>query len=66
MIFNVSVTHLKRVSVFLKFNDNNVCIESFKDHNHLHISEPIINRQKFNNNKKIKALGVICVRIKNI
>jgi hypothetical protein len=31
---------------FLKFNDNNICIGSFKDHtSHLKISEQIINRQ---------------------
>jgi len=45
--------------------ENNVCIDSFKDHNHLQISEPIINQQKLNNLKS-KALDVIYVWIKNI
>jgi len=56
MIFNVGVAQLKRVNVFLKCNDNNICIGSFQDHNHFKISEQIIGRQKLNNNLKRKAI----------
>lgn len=41
---------VKTWKCFLKFNDDNMHIDSVKDNNHLHISEQIINRQKLNNN----------------
>lgn len=31
---NVGVAQFKHISVFLKFNDYNMCIDSSKDHNH--------------------------------
>jgi len=43
---------------FLKFNDDNIRL---KDHNHLQISEQIIDRRKLNNNLKRTALNVIYV-----
>jgi hypothetical protein len=40
---------VKMCKCFLKFNDNNICIDSFKDHtSHFKILEQIINRQKLN------------------
>jgi len=33
-----------------------MCINSFQDHNHFEISGRIINRQKFDNNLKRKAV----------
>jgi len=48
--------------VFLKFNNNSICIDSFKDHNHLQLSEQIINRQKLNSNLKRKAVDDIFTR----
>jgi hypothetical protein len=46
---------------FLKFNDNNICIDNFKDHiSNFKISEQIINQQKLNNNLKEKPL-MICL-----
>ena len=62
MIFNVGVVQSKLVSVFLKFNNNSIYIDSFKDHNHLQLSEQIINRQKLNNNLKRKAVDDIFTR----
>lgn len=52
--------------MFLKFNDNNISIDSFKDHNNIQILKPIINRQKLNNNLKKKTLNIIYVWTKNI
>jgi hypothetical protein len=44
MIFSTTVAQLTRISIFLKFNVNNICIDSFNDHtSHLKISEQIIN-----------------------
>jgi hypothetical protein len=52
---------------FLKFNDNNICIHSFKDHtSHLKISEQIINRQKLNYSLKKKAVSDMFTRLYKI
>jgi len=49
------VSQLKPVSVFCNLMIIIfVLIDSFKDHNHLQISESIINRQKLNNKLKKK------------
>jgi len=50
---------VKMWKCFLKFNDDNIYIDSLKDYNYLQISEQIINRRKLNN--KRKALNVIYV-----
>jgi len=52
---------VKTCKYFLKLNDNNICIDSFKDHNHFNTSEPIINWQKLDNNLKRISLNVINV-----
>lgn len=56
MIFNIDVAQLKRVSVFLKCNDNNMYIVSFN------ISEQIINRRQLNKNLKRKAFDDMFIR----
>lgn len=54
---------VKTCKWFLKFNDD-ISIDSFKDYNHLHISKPIINRQKQQFKKKILRRALRMIRKK--
>lgn len=55
---------VKTYKCFLKFNNNDICIDSFKNYNHLHISKPIINRQKQQFKKKILRRVLSLIRKK--